>query len=655
MTISLLALTFLTALVAALGLVDTLAAIGAILAILAVALGIAVFVMPTLNVTRFSRLMQPVLITVLATPALWMLMQVLPMPVQALSNQIWATAAMALHQPLTGAITIDRGATVVSLAHYCMVVAAFMIATAHALDTQRATDLLYLLIAFTAVAAIALFGIELGLLDPGQAGSQELAFIAILGTVVSGAGIICLYDKLPRAGRPRRGVASSNWLLGVICGAFALSFGTILIREEARHVFGILSGVGTLGAIFAIRRWSLGAWGKAGLAVLALALVLGAAAVFPVELDIAGQRHNQAAADRMIADVPLTGSGAGAYEALLSIYREIDAGTDLPTTAAKISIEMGRFFFIGVTIAIVSFAWMLFSRALKRRQNYAFSSAGAAMLIGIALLLFFNSGLLGVAASLLVGILAGVALGQSLSASDVVGVSSHVVLEDGIQLGQTPSSLRPRAVLGLLSIVLVVQAVWILGAERCRFGGYLLILQNAATCARPEELRKIASFAVIRGDLWAASARAQIARRGAEAVTGGESASALALADLESALRHAPHRSDAWLMLALLVERDNLAGFDVGSLLKMSYYTAPNDTALLFERLKAALRVEAKAPDAEIEDMIRHDVTLAVKRQPQLRPLLAAAYRSASPPQKSVAERFILEVDPEYMRSIRSP
>jgi hypothetical protein len=240
-----------------------------------------------------------------------------------------------------------------------------------------------------------------------------------------------------------------------------------------------------------------------------------------------------------------------------------------------------------------------------------------------------------------------------LSSRDVVKLPPQPAQPQAQQAIGAPYEIWQRGALALLAFVLLVQAAWILGAEALEFGRHRFVRQASSTSTAYDDIGKAAAFAVVRGDLWTKSARAQIAHRDADAAAGA--GSALAREDLERALRYAPHRSDAWLMLALLTERDKLAGYEMGALLKMSYYTAPNDMTLLPLRLDLALRAETKTPDAELLDMIRRDISLVVTRQPGLRPALAAAYRSASPPQKSIAERLISEVDPGYLKSIRMP
>ena len=93
---------------------------------------------PATSLVRFTRLLPPALIVSLAAPTLCMLMQVIPLPARALANPIWESASAGLNQRLSGVISIDIGATLLSLARYCAVLAVALVTTLLALDRQRA-------------------------------------------------------------------------------------------------------------------------------------------------------------------------------------------------------------------------------------------------------------------------------------------------------------------------------------------------------------------------------------------------------------------------------------------------------------------------------------------------------------------------------------
>ena len=98
-----------------------------------------------------------------------------------------------------------------------------------------------------------------------------------------------------------------------------------------------------------------------------------------------------------------------------------------------------------------------------------------------------------------------------------------------------------------------------------------------------------------------------------------------ALTNLTQALRYSPHRGDVWLMFAALADRYQWVRYQPGSLLKMSYYTAPNEFALFPLRLNVSLHAKGVVGDAELQDMVRRDISLILTRAPALKPALVAA------------------------------
>src|SRR5262249_6887210 len=104
----------------------------------------------------------------------------------------------------------------------------------------------------------------------------------------------------------------------------------------------------------------------------------------------------------------------------------------------------------------------------------------------------------------------------------------------------------------------------------------------------------------------------------------------------------------------VLAHRYRWTRFDPKALLKMAYYTDPNETNLIPSRIMVALRLNEAATDTELQDMIRRDVTLILHRFPALRPALAEAYKSGPPAGRTLAERAIAETDPSYLKALRS-
>jgi hypothetical protein len=217
-----------------------------------------------------------------------------------------------------------------------------------------------------------------------------------------------------------------------------------------------------------------------------------------------------------------------------------------------------------------------------------------------------------------------------------------------------------RVALTSFSVLLSAQAAWIFLAERHRLNHIRLPVDGrtaAIAFAERDKIKQAASLAVVRGDLWAESAftyGSQLWSDRAILPDAGDQLSTEALTTLIRALRYSPHRGDVWLMFAALADKYKWSGYQPSLLLKMSYYTAPNELALLPLRLNVSLHAKGVIDDAELKDMVRRDISVILTRAPALKPALVAAYRSALPQGKVFAERVISEIDPGYLGVVRA-
>src|SRR5450759_1625421 len=100
-----------------------------------------------------SSVIRPIAIVALI-PALWMVVQVLPLNPFGLANSVWDNAAAALGRPLVGSISIDPGTTLVSLARYLSATAIAFVTAAVAVDRHRAEWILFALTAATTIISL---------------------------------------------------------------------------------------------------------------------------------------------------------------------------------------------------------------------------------------------------------------------------------------------------------------------------------------------------------------------------------------------------------------------------------------------------------------------------------------------------------------------
>lgn len=626
----------------------------------AAALVVAIF--PSSASLGLARLLRPGLVVVLAAPALWMALQALPMPMGTLGNPIWPTASAALNEPLPEIITVDTGTTMFSLAQYCAVLATALVTAVITLDRYRAAQVLHILLSIATVATAMWFGKE-----TTAAAGPDGSTVAVLGVLLSCATAIRALDQLRRHSRPGTIAPAPLPALSAAIIAMIVCMAALLIRTNATTVVAALLGPGLLLSVFAIRRWYLGLWGAAGVLATAALLFIASVTVIPfrtnTDLTVALSTNSQIATERMLQDVGPAGSGAGASTVLLPIYRDVGIGTtrERPTAAAAIVIDMGWGFLCGFVIVAMLGACVLFRRSLARAYDYVYPALGAGAAIALTILAFADHGILGLGASLLVAALFGLAFGQSVSGAgrDVMSLESKAATDwvAGPALASRPRfasaliAIWPRVAFMVLGIALLMQAIWMVLPEWYLGGHASPATGVSAAAAGPNATSKPVSIAAVREDLWI---RGGSRSSWDTAPAADEQKTALPPASTEfaRALRASPLRGDIWLMLAA-ASKHNSPQSSTAAMLKMSYYTAPNDLDLLPLRLSVALATDAVVRELEFRDLIKRDVRLVVTHRPAVKPALAAAYRTASADGKTYLEGLISELDPDYLDNIR--
>lgn len=400
---------------------------GFLLAVAAIAVALVVLTLPAREFRRLATLWKPIA-PIALVPCIWMLVQIVPVP-GWLAHPAWTSASVALGRPLAGAISLDIGATLLGLGRYFLVLAAAILATAVALDRQRADAILLLSTTVAVSIAAALIGLDLGSLRFGDvalsAHRAQMLTISVIGLILSCAMALRAYenDKSRRAGS---GTSDTSTVIAVTASiaAMAICLSAIAIDADAAMLLAAAAGVLILVGLALIRRSRLGPWGQAGIAAAAAVSLIGFFAASPAnragDLTLVLSSQPQvsiATTERILSDAKWAGSGAGTFAALLPIYRDVDeaAFDTAPTAAASVAIELGRPFLWGLVILALIGAWRLFKRAQMHGRNYVYAGTGAACVIALLVASFANAGILGLAASLLASVVYGLALAQSRS------------------------------------------------------------------------------------------------------------------------------------------------------------------------------------------------------------------------------------------------
>jgi hypothetical protein len=219
-----------------------------------------------------------------------------------------------------------------------------------------------------------------------------------------------------------------------------------------------------------------------------------------------------------------------------------------------------------------------------------------------------------------------------------------------------PSHIAFRSSALVLAAVLGLQCIWLLLAELSR-PDINQFPTEAASASIAAKQRSDATWAAwiggIRGDLWAQSAFTFADLLRADPFDRSQSNKLMGQARvrLDRALRYAPLRSEAWLLLAGLASRYQWPQPEPAEALKMAYYTAPSESRLLPLRLLIAARSNAIG-DPDVQQFVGRDLRLLMAQQQK--PAVIEAYRSASPEGKRFIEQALGDIDPTYVASLRA-
>jgi hypothetical protein len=392
---------------------------GLVSGIVAVALAITARAMRPGETEFLVSVVRP-LAVLAAAPALWVLVQVLPLRV--LAHPIWKNAETALGHPIGGAISVDPGASVIALGQYLSVVGVVFLSAAVAVDRQRAEWILFALTA--AVVAVALITQTHDL--PTFARAQGID-CGSMGTIIAGTACIRTIERYEtRRSSPQRSVPVLLWTF-VACSAALISCGAVLMLSATREIF-VATGYGILAmaCVSVIRRFALGPIGTTAITALALVAAILLLAYRPAERGMSptlalAEASNPALialSDRVLYDAPLVGTGAGTFAALAPMYRQMNdppPGSTSATAAAALAIELGKPMFWLITVAGAGSIFILLRASLQRGRDSFYPAMGGSCLITLLLLSFNNAGLFGTSSSLIAAAVIGLGIAQSKS------------------------------------------------------------------------------------------------------------------------------------------------------------------------------------------------------------------------------------------------
>jgi hypothetical protein len=370
-----------------------------------------------------------IVVSALSIPLLLIAFQLIPS--SFLANSIWSSAEAALEESLSGFIAIDIVATANSLCRYLVFVAILVSALCIAVNRRRAESLLQFLIVVSTTIASAIavvLAISGSVAEQGIGLHGPMTAIAGMGVLLSTTSVIRWFEQRPISrGKGAHDSLSKQAHLTMTAVAGALCVAVMAVFASRTAWLALFCAWIPLLAVPVIRSFARRAF---LMRVLTAIVVVVAVAVFAVRmLESTGEPAIRIAsnggaaqiglAQRMLADAPWLGSGAGTYSAMASLYRTV---TDLPgalvapTAAASFTAGLGHPAVAVFTAMALMFSVLFFDRALRRGRDSFYPALGGSCLILMTFNAFLDDGLLGLAVAVLTGSIIGMALGQSLSA-----------------------------------------------------------------------------------------------------------------------------------------------------------------------------------------------------------------------------------------------
>jgi len=359
-----------------------------------------------------------------AVPVLWLVIQMLPVP-SFLGHPIWPSVEAALQHGVRSSISIDIGATAMSLVRYLSIVGFMILTCAVTISRERAELVLIAATAASVLIAFLVFCHDLFGFSFIVAGAGALD-CACLGLILSLACASLVYER-HETRRNKPGQSETKFIanMAVYALAFLICLGAIIGAKSGSLAFAAACGCAVFCGVILIRRLELGRWGAAAMVATAgvIAVILVTSAAGNSDLRLAFVKKGAASLDftqRILADAPFLGSGAGTFDALLPIYQTLGAtrsDLEAATAAAQFSIEMGRpTLWLAIMVAGIG-AFVFLRGAAERGRDSFYAAAGAACLMTLTILSFVNVGMFGSAPLSIVSVILGLALAQVRSRS----------------------------------------------------------------------------------------------------------------------------------------------------------------------------------------------------------------------------------------------
>lgn len=365
-------------------------------------------------------------------PLFWMILQLAPMPVPGLSNPIWSSAAIALNDPhLSGHISLDPGSTLRGLLLYLTMASLTLATTFVAHDRIRAEAMLFVVATVLAFMAFELLLGQLpffsGLISASNAGAEQtLLGATITGTLANAACLILIIGRRFRRNR-RRNLPTGLFYLQVVFLLFCLAIciAAVIFRGAAGTAMAVAFGGAIFVMVALIRQFSRQFW-TVGITVIIFAALAATMVVLRFQdAQISLLTFSTASPDRIataqtaLAGTGWLGSGVGTYSILARIYGSYANAQAFgaPSTASSLVVEWGKAGFTGILAITAGLFLFQLRSAVRRGRDAIFATTAAAAVLTTLCEAFCDASLTAMPVQVIVAIIVGLGLSQSLNRS----------------------------------------------------------------------------------------------------------------------------------------------------------------------------------------------------------------------------------------------
>jgi hypothetical protein len=357
-----------------------------------------------------------------AVPAIWMVVQILPIPFW--SHSIWVNANEALNRQSWGHISVDIGRTCEALAFYLGNVSLIVVGVFVARDRRRAELTLMTLTTITTLTTIALLISKL-IVGPAMGEFNEMlsavSSLGIIFSLTSGVRTLERHESRQAVATPQN-TRTNLALYGaglLVCVAGLAASATLNVGLAV--AFGAIA----FGSVQAIRRVGLASW---AIGIFIATMITAAAMIVLWRYDsvrmlspflqfASGASPDAISiAQRILLDTGWQGTGAATYPQLLPIYQEFGSSvTKAPSTVSAFAIGLGWPMTLFIIAAAIGLIVMLYRGALLRGRDSFYPAAATACTIIILFQAFCDTSLLNSCVAMVGDVVIGLGLAQRVS------------------------------------------------------------------------------------------------------------------------------------------------------------------------------------------------------------------------------------------------